>query len=328
MPSKAQLHRSPSDARGKPEACPDVKDSSYAICRVTSDTRQPLVRRLAEASCRISETSPQIQDVIFLCSVFVRFTLPHSSLASSVLERSDGDRAVAFTAAPAIGLPYGKWPRVILSYLSTQAVRTRAREIELGASMSSFLRALGSRGTGGANGTIRAFKTQLLRTLSMSAVHFQQSQVQAMLKNSPVADEFRITWSGVGVDEDGSLPARVTLGERIFQEMLGSAVPLDLRAVRAIQQSPMAFDIYCWTTFRAHRLPGTHPTWIRWSALQTQFGAAYSSETDFRAAFRSALRQVQLVYPALRCDTTQTHLLVWKSPPSVGAAKSRHATRD
>ena len=42
-----------------------------------------------------------------------------------------------------IGVPYGSIARMILLYLQTQAVRTRSREVELGASMNAWLTAMG-----------------------------------------------------------------------------------------------------------------------------------------------------------------------------------------
>src|SRR3954453_9497774 len=40
------------------------------------------------------------------------------------------------------GIPYGAVARMILLYLQTQAVRTRSREVELGASMNAWLTAM------------------------------------------------------------------------------------------------------------------------------------------------------------------------------------------
>jgi hypothetical protein len=119
---------------------------------MTRSNRQDLRHRLVEANCSVKSSPPTHHDVVFLCATFVRFTLPHRAHAAAQFERRDGNRVVTFMSPTSVGLPHGMWPRLILSYLSTQAVRTGCREIELGSSMSAFLRKLGSRATGGANG--------------------------------------------------------------------------------------------------------------------------------------------------------------------------------
>ena len=40
-------------------------------------------------------------------------------------------------------LPYGNLPRLLLAWVSTEAVRTQSRELVLGRSLSEFMRALG-----------------------------------------------------------------------------------------------------------------------------------------------------------------------------------------
>jgi hypothetical protein len=159
----------------------------------------------------------------------------------------------------------------------------------------------------------------------MTATESHLEEQHANLKSSPVADRFQIAWANLGAECDGLAPARVILSERMLKEMQDSAVPLDLRALRAVQPSPLATDIYAWTTYRAFRLPSTHATSIPWSALRLQFGSTYFCESDFKAAFRNALNQVQMVYPMLKCEVTPTHFTMWRSPPSVPAATSRRA---
>ena len=286
-----------------------------------------LAHRLSDAHCRIVDSEPKRDEIAYLCSDFIRHTLPHRQCASNTFERRNGEDAITLMAPPTIGLPYGRWPRTILSFLTTQAVRTNSREIDLGPSLSGFLKSLGAHSTGGATGTIRAFKLQAVRTLAMSVTLSRLDEVRAQLQNSPVADNFEIAWAGISTDRRSVLPARVCLGERIFHRMVTSAVPLDLRAVRALQQSPMSFDLYAWLTYRAYRLPASHATLIAWEGLQAQFGAGYADQSDFKIAFRQALSRVKMVYPTIRCQMTDGHLVMHRSPPSVRHAPSRRSTK-
>lgn len=114
--------------------------------------------------------------------------------------------------------------------------------------------------SGGEHGSIAPFKKQLLRTLSLTTTLSLVKDDQAQLKNAPLADEFEVHWVVLRTDQKSGLPARVQLGERMFNHMLRHAVPLDMRAVRALQQSPLALDVYFWTTYRAScRTYSRHP---------------------------------------------------------------------
>jgi hypothetical protein len=66
----------------------------------------------------------------------------------------------------------------------------------------------------------------------------------------------------------------VTLSEHFFNEVIDRPVPIDMRAIKALKQSPMALDIYTWLTYRASYLK--RPTVIPWSSLALQFGSDYS----------------------------------------------------
>ena len=304
-----------------------MDDFDPHVAAAKPDPASRLAHRLADAHCRISASAPTGDQIAFMCSSFVRFTLPHRRQLGHSFERCDGARVITFMSPPSIGLPFGKWPRLLLIYLTTQAVRTRQRDIDLSTSMSSFMKCLGASVTGGATGSIATFKDQLLRTASMSATLSHIAPDTARLQNAPVADEFAVSWNVVGTDGRSGLPARIRLGERIFNEMLTAAVPLDMRSVSAIQQSPLALDLYSWLTFRAHRLrPGSSAS-IPWADLRKQFGSAYREQSDFKIAFMSALRQVQLVYPALRCAARDAYFVLNYSPTSIAPSAARGAAR-
>lgn len=273
--------------------------------------------QLVDAHCRIGAAPPSKAEIGFICSCFVRHTLPHSAIAANAIQRRDGNLGVTFMSPPDIGLPYGKIPRLVLMYLTTQAVRTKSRDIDLGVSMSSFIKSLFASVTGGRHGSIRSFKNQLLRTLSFTTTTSLLDDDQAQLTNAPLSDTYEVHWAALQTDERSGLPARVRLGERMFKRMLESAVPIDLRAVRALQQSALALDVYFWTTYRAPRVARTHAARISWTDLHAQFGTGYKSPSDFRIAIRQALERVQMVYPALRYSVADAHLVLHRSAPSV-----------
>jgi hypothetical protein len=90
----------------------------------------------------------------------------------------------------------------------------------------------------------------------------------------------------------------VVLSEPFFNELVNRPVPVDMRALKALKQSPFALDVYSWLTYRFFTIQ--RRTEIPWEALQMQFGTETESERKFRALFRKALKDVLVVYPGPR----------------------------
>lgn len=286
-----------------------------------------LAQRLVEARSQITSCAPQGDDIVFLWSTLVRCTLPHRiQTTADTYDRRDGNRMVTFTCPPGVGLPFGTWARLILIHLTTETLRQRAPQIVLPKSLKCFMKRLGASATGGESGSIKAFKDQFQRVAAMTVMTHERVIEQEHPVALPVATGSSIGWLGQVAAVEGHTTT-IRLSPEIHLEMLKSAVPLDRRAVRAVRQSPFALDLYCWTTYRAHRLRGTRSALIPWCDLRRQFGAAYASESDFRTAFTTALDRVRMVYPYLLCEVLESHFLLHPSPTSVPAAAARAAAR-
>ncbi|HSL81927.1 MAG TPA: replication protein RepA, partial [Thermoanaerobaculia bacterium] len=111
-------------------------------------------------------------ELAFLARILVQATLPYRDPGDCTFVRKNGSYTLTLQAPPHIGLPYGRYPRLVLAYLCREAVRTRSREIRLGDSLSDFMRAVGVGVTGGRCGSLGRFREQARRlfatTLSCS----------------------------------------------------------------------------------------------------------------------------------------------------------------
>ena len=58
-------------------------------------------------------------------------------------------------------LPYGTTPRLVMVHLSSEAIRTQNRRVELGDSIRQFLRTLGIQTNGGKRGGYTMFRKQM-----------------------------------------------------------------------------------------------------------------------------------------------------------------------
>jgi len=69
----------------------------------------------------------------FMPRLLVLTTLPHRRPECHRFERVNGRHTLRMSAPRRVGLPYGSYPRLLLAYLTTQAVRTKSPQIDLGA---------------------------------------------------------------------------------------------------------------------------------------------------------------------------------------------------
>ncbi|SAL67672.1 replication protein RepA [Caballeronia humi] len=107
-------------------------------------------------------------------------------------------------------------------------------------------------------------------------------------------------------NKQGSDSPRLRSPTKFFGEIVANPVPVDLRALRALRQSPMAIDLYCWLTYRNFSLRS--PTTVPWEALKLQFGSGAEAEKKFRETVKRALLQVVEVYPQANVVPTKAGL--------------------
>lgn len=216
-----------------------------------------------------------------------------------------------------IGYPYGANPRLILAWVATEVVRTKQRELPLGDSMKDFMTQIGITSiTGGKRGTITSLKDQMRRLFSANiAITTDPNSVNWAVDGFRIADRASVWWDPLNPSQAGLFQSTLVLSERFFTELIEHPVPIDMRALRVLRQSPMAIDIYSWLTWRFFSL--SRRTQIPWEALQMQFGSEIKNIRKFRQQFNEALQQVLVVYPDAKVEPTTSSLILSPSNTSV-----------
>ena len=93
-------------------------------------------------------------ELAFMARMLVQATLPHSDPgAVSEFGRTNGSFRLVIQPGAGLGIPYGSYPRLVLAWLTTEAVRTKSRRLVLGDSLSAFMGEIGLVPTGGRWGT-------------------------------------------------------------------------------------------------------------------------------------------------------------------------------
>lgn len=251
----------------------------------------------------------------FMARAMVQATLPHSKVEGSEFVRRNGKFSLTINAPSAIGLPYGSVPRLLLAWLTTEAVKTKSRELELGDSMAAFMGELGMSPTGGARGDITRLKNQSRRLFNSSVTASYEDDDKAADMGYRLTDKSILWWHSKDPEQAGLWKSTVTLSEQFFNEVVDRPVPIDMRAIKALKRSPMALDIYNWLTYRMSYLK--RPTVIPWAGVSMMLGSNYSEPRDFKKAFLYELRKVLVVYPQVKAEALDDGLLIKPSPTHI-----------
>ena len=269
--------------------------------------------KIERAAAEIADR-PNDTEAAYLARELVQCTLPHKNpkdVTSWV--RRNGNFALILetsldqrTLKP-MGLPYGSMPRLILLWIVTEAIRTKSRHIKLGGTLNDFLRALGlDPNTGGGKfSDAKKLKQQVERLLHCRiSFHYSEGNAQKGRKaflNMELAREGRFWWDIKNPEQGGLFESEIILGEVFFEAITAAPVPVDMRALLPLKKSPLAIDVYTWSTYRLHTMQraGHRQIKIPLAELKEQFGSEYGRIDNFKAAFIEALEKVRQVFPAL-----------------------------
>ncbi len=248
----------------------------------------------------------------FMARAMVQATMPHSRVEGNEFTRTNGAYTLSMLAPSRIGLPYGSIPRLLIGYLTTEAVQQKGREIVLGTSLTRFMAELGLTATGGRWGSIPRLRDQMARLMACSISCTWENERALAFENINIADHANLWWAPKSPDQAALWESTITLSEKFFRECTENPIPIDLRALKALKRSPMALDVYVWLAYRMSFLKGN--TAIPWATLQLQFGADYPTtpqgRRDFKKKFLKALAKVHLVYPEARLEPDPYHLIL------------------
>lgn len=310
---------------------PNERDAEPGLFGASSDiVISPRQRDLLDAATAIEmEDAREVGAVGYAARLWAQLSLPYKeppgdvrlwvrrngSLTLRVIPGMVGD-----SDNPSAAYPYGILPRYILTYLSTEAVRTQSPVVQLGNNLNDFMRRLGMASTGGKNGTVTRLKDQMRRLLTSSMYVEDSRQDESRWgiagAHFSVASGYQLWYDNN--DHGGDAPlwgSTITLGEAFYESIISSPVPVDTRALAALAGSPLKVDLLIWL---GHRLSYVRkPQLVPWLSMSNQFGSDYARLRDFKAVIIRQLGDVLAVYPGANVKITNDGLLLSPSRTAI-----------
>lgn len=274
---------------------------------------------LTAAEAVYFDPEPDSQDWAYSARQLVQATLPHQNPRGNPPEwyRTNGTLTLSIRpgyktdpntgARSCVGYPYGVIPRLLLFWMTTEVVRTQERRLKPGDSLSGFMRDLGlnpdNGGAGAKRSDARRLKDQTERLFRATISFDESSAERTRWLDMPVAPKGELWWDPRHPDPNDLFGSWIELGEDFYQALREAPVPVDMRTLRALKQSPLALDLYTWLAYRCFTVTHSRkPAFISWPLLQRQMGASYRDTKNFKKRVKEALGKIRAIYPRAKVE--------------------------
>ena len=234
--------------------------------------------------------------------------------------RRNGPYTLVMSAGGLNKLPFGNIPRLLLAWVSTEAVRTQSRKLVLGRSLTKFMKTLGVYSSGGGNVHTK-LRNQMKRLFGCTVSMIYKDEHGEQFVSSLIAERGEFWWNERKPDQSSLWDSKIYLGEAFFNEIISHPVPLDINTLTALKRSSLGLDLYLWLTYRTFALRA--PLRLTWKQLYQQFGAHPAQDSNnitvqnFRREVLRELKKIKLAWPELNYTTAPGVLILHPSTPAI-----------
>ena len=259
-------------------------------------------------------------DLGFMARLLALCSLPRTNPGNRLqYKRVNGPYKLVMVAGADNKLPYGNLPRLLLAWVSTEAVRTGSRVLILGDSLSEFMRTLGVYSSAG--GVANRLRNQMDRLFNAHVSMIYEDERGKATVNSLIARRTEFWWNPKRPDERVLWESKIELGEDFFNEIIRHPVPLDMNTLTALKRSSLGLDLYLWLVYRT--FPLRAPQRITWRQVYRQFGVDPARASDrvtvrnFQREVLRELKKIKLAWPDLNYSTAPGVLILHPSTPAI-----------
>ncbi len=234
-------------------------------------------------------------------------------------------------------IPYGITPRLILPYITRQALYGR-RKVILGKKLLHFVRKLGL------TPCSKSYRTVLRQVVNLATCQIVVSNMSTdTLAVRVETDVYNVTGklrysvprpifdfsmdptafktaagSAFGYEEWMEGEPTFTLSHDFYEFVRGRAVPINYAHLLHFVRSPRRMDLYTWLSYRTYRI-GPRGIKIPLAVLRHQFAPDLSQNSckNFRRMLQRDLDVIRAVHSGFKVQLTRDALILFDSEPPV-----------
>lgn len=265
----------------------------------------------------------------FWSPLLAQFCLPPRKVTGSAW--AVNNEFITLKTASNSEIPYGAYPRLLLSYVTLQIIKTDSQVVDLGKTQNQFLKMLDL----GCDGkTIQRFNLQALN-LFRSIIEIEikpTSETRTLEGKGTVHELINISDRCTFWEDNEENSKKKWLGELLvnknffdFVKSMGG-IPFNFRRYASLTRSSMAMDLYIWLPYTLFNLQQQrhYSASLKFFQLQQKFDANSSlSRRDFKIKFLNCFSKVLRHYPDfydnVKLSEDGKHLVLTKPKKSVEA---------
>ena len=299
------------------EVIADLDGPVKAIREASPQARHHFTR--ADQVNQLVGASEAEADLGFMARLLVLCSLPRTNPGNRLqYKRVNGPYQLYMIAGGGNKLPFGNIPRLLLAWVTTEAVRTQSRELILGSSLSEFMGKLGMDSVGGARTRLR---NQMRRLFNAHVQLVYEDKLGEASVSSSVTSRTEFWWDPKQPDVPMLWDSTIELGWDFFNEIIRRPVPLDMNTLTALKRCSLGLDLYLWLAYRTFALK--RPLQLSWRQVYRQFGVDPDKASDkqavkfFRRRILRELKKIKLAWPELNYTTAPGMLILHPSTPVI-----------
>ena len=279
-----------------------------------------------EISKHTNEIAQNRAEIGYTTPVLLQALLPYRNTNETLITRQSGNSFLHIQSAN--GIPYGRYVRYIMAYLTSQAfMRSKdlpedeARVIPLGNTFNDFLRFIGldqkNHKVGGQR--VKNIREQLEKLGSLSIVFEEKIPSQERIK----MHSFRIIeeqdfYYGKDPNQGQLFEPHITLDSSFFKFIKERGFPFKLDVFTSLKK-PVSMDFYLWATYSVFPYKKLE---LSWDELQSMFGTQYRERKDFKKEFKKAVEEVAEKWTDFQYEFTPNGLTLPAQKPSVTSSET------
>ena len=302
------------------EAGADLDGPVKALREASPQTRHSFT--VADQVHQLVSAAEAEPDRGFMARTMALCSLPRTNPGNRLqYKRVNGPFTLHMIAGGSNKLPFGNFPRLILAWVCTEAVRTQSRLLVLGPSLAKFMRELGVYSSGGGNVHTK-LRNQMRRLFGCTVSMIYKDEHGEQFVSSLIAERGEFWWNKP--DQPSLWDSKIYLGEPFFQEIINRPVPIDMNTLTALKRSTLGLDLYLWLTYRTFTLRA--PLRLTWRQVYRQFGVDPDRSSDrvtvrnFQRKVLRELKKIKLAWPELNYTTAPGVLVLHPSTPTIPPA--------